>query len=217
VQFYSLKELPSGDAATYYSTPKGYHQGDAEYCPACGKPVSMLTWLPPFQVELELLGKQVGDLAFAFGGNDFLVSQRFREVYDQRLLTGLLGFDPVEVIKVKARKKFASNLPMYYRVNPQHGPAALNVVASGLQWVDPPTCRQCETGNLKRWKRLVLEEGTWQGEDIFRPRKFSGEIMVSQRFMEACQRHGITNAYFTPAEESGHDFYPGEKPDNGKA
>jgi hypothetical protein len=218
VQFYSLETYPRGDADTCFSEEKGFNVGDAELCPACGRAVSMLTWLPPFRVELELYGKGFGDFVFGHGGNDFLVSQRFRELYDQHGLTGLSGFDLVDVIKVKvkSRKMIALQPPMYFRVSPQHGPAALDVVASGLEWVDSPTCRQCETGNLKRWKRLVLEPETWKGEDVFRPRKFSGEIMVTQRFKDACDADGITNAQFTPAEESGHDFYPGEKPQNGK-
>ncbi len=62
-----------------------------------------------------------------------------------------------------------------------------------------------------RWQRLILEEGTWTGEDVFRPRGLSGQIMVTQRFKDACEQNGITNAFFTPAEDAGHDFYPGLK------
>jgi hypothetical protein len=61
-----------------------------------------------------------------------------------------------------------------------------------------------------RWKGLIVEEGTWHGEDAFSPRGLSA-FMVSERFKAACEQHGITNAVFTPAEESGHDFYPGLK------
>jgi hypothetical protein len=58
-------------------------------------------------------------------------------------------------------------------------------------------------------ERLVLEPGTWTGDDVFEPRGLA-EIMAPQRFKDACDRHGIKNAEFRPAEEAGHDFYPGE-------
>jgi hypothetical protein len=62
-----------------------------------------------------------------------------------------------------------------------------------------------------RWKRLVVEAGTWTGEDAFRPRGLSGTILVSPRFKQVCEQHGIKNADFKPAEQAGHDFYPGLK------
>lgn len=216
--FYLLLWNPSGDAETSFSKEAGYNQGDTECCPICGETVGMLSWLPPFRVEVELYGRDFGDFAFGHGGNDFLVSQKFREGYNHSGLTGLLGFDPVEVIKVKSRsrRKITSLPPMYFRVNPQRGATALDMAASGFEWVDPPTCGQCRVGNVKRWKRLVLEAGTWTGEDCFRPRG-TNEILVTQRFKDTCERHGITNAVFIPAEEAGRDFYAGEKPQNGKA
>jgi hypothetical protein len=210
VQFLSLDVHPDGNAETCFTKEDDYRYGDAVRCHACGAFVSMLTWLPPFRVELELYGKQFGD--FAFGpGEDFLVSQAFREVYYQYGLTGLTGFDPVEAIKItaKSRRKIESRPPMYFRVQAGYGQTALDLAASGFEWLEQPTCSHCYTATIVRWKRLVLEEGTWTGEDIFRPRGMAGETMVSQRFKDACQRHAIKNAVFTPAEASGHDFYPG--------
>jgi hypothetical protein len=210
VRFYELRKWARGDAETCFSEQKGYRQGDAARCPVSGAAVSMLTWLPPFRVELELYGKHFGDLALDVG-NSFLVSQKFRQAYYQDGLTGLVGFDPVEVtkVKIKSRRKIQSRPPMYFRVSVMRGQAALDMAASGFEWVEPPTCPQCRTGNIKRWKRLALEPATWTGEDAFLPWG-SNSIVVSQRFKDACERHRIKNAVFTSAEEAGHDFYPGE-------
>ena len=117
----------------------------------------------------------------------------------------------MEVIEVKSRKRNLPAPPMYFRVCPNYGQTALDLAASGFEWIEQPTCPVCRTATIVRWKRLVLEEGTWTGEDIFRPRGMSGETMVSQRFKDACEQHAIKNAVFTPAETSGHDFYPGLK------
>jgi hypothetical protein len=48
---------------------------------------------------------------------------------------------------------------------------------------------------------LVLEPGTWQGEDIFRPRGLQGSLLVSERFADFIQRHALTNMKLTPSGE----------------
>ncbi len=48
---------------------------------------------------------------------------------------------------------------------------------------------------------IALEPGTWQGEDVFRPRGAQGLILVSERFAEFTRRHGLTNMKLTPAED----------------
>ena len=211
MRFYTLTHPLRGDADTVASKEAGYSQGDAPSCPACGKPVGMLSWLPPFRVVLTLYGKYFGDVVFFPGSDDFLVSQKFREVYHANRLAGLSGFDPVEVMRVKSRHKKRPPPPAYFRVGAGYGHTALDLTASGFEWIEPPTCTLCHTATIMRWKHLVIEEGTWTGEDIFRPRGMAGEFMVSERFKVACEQNQVTNALFTPAEEAGHDFYPGLK------
>jgi hypothetical protein len=171
----------------------------------------MLVWLPPYRVELRLYGKEFGDFAFLSGGNDFLVSEKFRHAYKRNGLAGLVGFDPVEVIRVKSRRRKRPQPPQYYRVQATYGDVALDVNASEIEWLEPPTCQVCWGANLIRWRRLVVDESTWHGQDAFRPRGMSGTTIVSARFHHVCQEHHITNAQFTPAELAGHDFYPGLK------
>ena len=45
------------------------------------------------------------------------------------------------------------------------------------------------------------EPGSWQGEDVFRPRGKRGSILVSERFAEFARRHALTNMKLTPTEE----------------
>ena len=211
MQFYSLDKSPDGDAETCAWEEAGHGRGDAQACPNCGSIIGMLEWLPPFRVDLKLYGKEFGDFVFLPGSHDFLVSQKFRDVYHKHGITGLANFDPVEVIAVKSRRKRLSKPPMYFRVLANYGQTAIDLAASGFEWIDPPTCSLCRNGIKMRWKRLVLEEGTWTGEDAFRPRGLSGTTMVSQRFKDVCEQHDIKNAVFIPADESSCDFYPGLK------
>jgi hypothetical protein len=210
MQFYELEQSPGGDAETCYREEQGYNQGDAASCPACGGTISMLSWLPPFRVELELHGKEFGDFAFAPAANDILVTQKFCAVYHDHKLTGLTGFDPVEVLRIKGRRELPKP-PTYFRVSVGYDNPALDLAASGFQWHEPPKCTFCREATKIRWQRLALEEGTWLGEDAFRPRGMSAAIMVSQRFKDACEKIGITNAFFTTAEVAGQDFEPWNK------
>lgn len=209
MRFYALNTHPRGDADTEACQEGGGREG-ADTCPACGAFVSLLHWQPPFRVSLKLFGKQFGDLLFGLG-DDLLVSQKFRDVYHSLGLTGLTGFDLVEIVGVKSRKKKRPDPPTYFRVGVTYGQTAIDHVASEFEWVRAPSCSVCRSGIMMRWKRLVLEDGTWTGEDAFRPRGLSGTIMVSQQFKDACEEHGISHASFIPAEEAGRDYYPGMK------
>lgn len=56
----------------------------------------MKIWLPPYCVELEPHGKELGDCVEG-PGYDLLISERFAESFRAEALTGLLGFHPVGV------------------------------------------------------------------------------------------------------------------------
>jgi hypothetical protein len=169
----------------------------------------MLAWLPPLRVVLRLYGKEFGDFAFMGASDDFLVSDRFREAYQANGLTGLIGFEPVDVVRLQSRRKILSDPPKYYRVAAHYGNTALDLAASGVEWVTPPTCPQCRYATLVRWKGLVIEQTTWTGEDAFRPRGMPGATLVTERFKTVCESNHISNAMFRPAHSAGHDFYPG--------
>src|SRR5947209_10879505 len=89
---------------------KGFNVGEALKCPNCGRFIGMLAWLPPFRVELQAWGMEFGDIIEA-GGNDLIVSRRFKRLYDEHQLTGLIGFEPVEVVKVKRQGRSGAELP----------------------------------------------------------------------------------------------------------
>lgn len=48
---------------------------------------------------------------------------------------------------------------------------------------------------------FTFEPGTWEGEDIFRPRGLQGDLVVSERFADFVRRHQLTNMKLTPIEE----------------
>ncbi|HOA53542.1 MAG TPA: hypothetical protein PKI05_14910, partial [Thermogutta sp.] len=188
--------------------------GEPPRCEACGHPVGMRAWLPPVRVNFEVCRDGYCDFVFP-PVNDILVSSRFKQIYESEGLTGLSGFDPVEIVKIKPKRRAKEPPPAYFRVFVARSQAVVDPEASGFDPpADKPVCPVCRIGsNRKRWKKLVIQPGTWSGEDVFFPRGCTGDIIVSERFKMVCEAHGVTNALLIPVEEYGYDFYPHETKD----
>ncbi len=184
--------------------------GDARTCPVCGIFVSALTWLPPYQAELELIGREYADIIF-HAGNGLLLSQQAADLYRKHGLTGFTTLHPVEVTKLTSRRRRRPEPPAYFYAPLFDGPARIDPIASEMEWTDPPTCNHCLSGMITRWKRVALESDSWTGQDIFHPIGLRGTVVVSERFQEMCLRHELLNADLIPAEEYAYDFYPGGK------
>jgi hypothetical protein len=162
----------------------------------------MRTWLPPYRVVLELYGQWLGD--FIDGpGYAFLISERFAEAYRAEGLTGLLGFHPVEVVRVRRKRKGPEPhaVPSYFAVTACFGRGAVDEARSRIRRSEPITCAECRSAGVDSVHGFALEPGTWQGEDVFRPRGKRGSLVVSERFAALVQRHGFTNMKLTPTEE----------------
>src|SRR5436190_23860240 len=75
-----LEDVLLGPDDTQFRDVKPINLGDAFLCPRCGNAISMLTWLPPYRVGLELHGQGFGD--FVEGtGYDVLISERMAEAF----------------------------------------------------------------------------------------------------------------------------------------
>ena len=203
-RFFVLTDGGAGsrhDADVYTVEP--VKQGDAPRCPLCGTFVGFLKWLAPYRVDLELHGEEPGDFIKS-SPYDLLISERFAEAFRTEGLTGLEGFHPVEVRRVRRkgrRSRKPITVPHYYVVSCPFGPAAVDLVLNRVRTLRTPTCPECRTGGINAINGFVLEPGTWGGEDIFRPGGMPGELVVSERFKDFVERHGLTNMVLTPTEQ----------------
>ncbi len=209
--FYVLENPKEGesDAITDFHTVEGIQTGPAPRCPVCGVFTGMLTLLPPLRFELETWGRRFGDLAFG-GSVSLLVSERFKNEFLKAGLIGFPEFAPAEIVKIASRRKIREAVPMYFLVRPVQSRTAVDTRASGIDYGRPWTCPECRTGSIKRLRRLVLEPGTWSGEDVFFARGLSGTAITSQRFKDFCDRHAFSNCVLIPADQYHFDSYPWE-------
>lgn len=180
-------------------------------CTGCGEPRGFMVPLPPYNIALELWDTGFGDIAYG-PGDWLLISDRLKCLWEEHGLRGLQRFYPVSIKKVIRHKRFKGNPPAYFLVEVSASSATIDEAASGCEWEGSPTCPVCERGKLiKRWKKHVLIPGTWQGENIFRPKGLSGSIMTDQRFADFAREFNILNCHLIPADQYAHDFYPWEK------
>lgn len=212
MRFYVLKnpEIEESTATTDFVDVDPVNLGKSPRCEACGKPIGSRIWLPPYRVELEIWYKAYGDISIGTG-NNMLVSERFKTLYEESGLTGLYGFDPVEVVRVKRfgkAKGFKAKPPPYYRVSVVRSKAAIDISKSLLRDEPGETCPVCRSGDwaVMRILRVVLEPSTWSGEDIFIARGLPGTYITTERFKTFCEKNNIANAVLIPAEEYRNDF-----------
>lgn len=197
-------------AVTDFVDADPVNRGQAPKCPSCGHFIGGLAWLPPHRAVLEVWGKEYGDIAFFM--DELLISKRMADLYRAEELSGLQGFDEVEIVKVIRRggSRLRTPPPPYYCVTVARSRAAIDVETSGLVLREPYTCNECRGGFIIRTARVVLEEGTWSGEDIFIARGLPGTILTSKRFKAFFDRHLINNGILIDATEYSFDFYPGK-------
>src|SRR4051812_25128656 len=99
-RFFVLKDDVWGPCDTKFRGVKPVNLGEPAPCPKCGEAIGMLAWLPPYRTELELYGKSPGDFVKG-SGDEVLISERMAEAFRAEGLTGLLGFHPVDVVRVR--------------------------------------------------------------------------------------------------------------------
>jgi hypothetical protein len=189
------------------------NSGESEKCPVCGSAVSGKRWLPPHKIKLSsAIPKKWGDFVWG-AGFPLLVSCRFKEIYEKEGLSGIKDFsDPVDVVRMGRYKsgQFPNPPPKFHLIYVPWGGANQDDTASGLKCEEPDkiTCNYCRSGFC--WQKqdlIVIEEGSWDGTDIFKPRNAPAQFMVSERFRQIANSYNLMNIWLIPAERYGFDVH----------
>lgn len=213
-QFFVLKPeegIRFGRKWAYAEPLKPDNVGDSQKCPVCGGAVSSLMWLTPHKIKLSSAKPEKwGDFVWG-AGFPLLVSSKFKDVYEREGLSGIADFSPqVEVIRMGTLKsgQFPNLTPTYHLIHVPWGGANQDDAASGLMHERPEEikCAFCRSGfTWRKQDRIVIEEGTWDGSDIFEPRNAPIQFMVSERFKHIAEQYEFKNIWLIPAEKYGYD------------
>jgi hypothetical protein len=192
--------------------------GDAPQCPQCGTYYAGMEWLPPYKIELEMFTQQYGNVAMGSGGK-IIVDEYFKDCFEKTSISGLEIADKVEIAKFLCRpgvkKKLLGIPPQYYLTKIKYGCAAMDHEKSGsvFELGKTPTCDYCRLGGIMRYSRIAIDEGTWDGTDIFFVRGIGGTIVTSQKFKDWWDSCNFNNCKVIPTEEMSRDHYWGLSPE----
>jgi len=213
VSFYAIEPVGMmfGTKWAYADLLEPINRGDCERCPVCGSAVSGLRWLPPFRIKLSSAKPEKwGDFVWG-AGFPLLVSARFKDLYESEGLSGIREFStPVEVVRMGTLKTglFPTLPPVYHLVQIPWGGANQDDMASGLTHERPEEirCSYCRTGvSWRSQERVVIEEGSWDGSDIFKPRNAPVHYLISERLKQLINLHRLTNIWCIPADKFGYN------------
>lgn len=202
--FYILQpsENRFGKHWAYGMPSKGAVYGEAPRCPICGNFVGVKKWLPPHEIEIvQADPNRLGD--FLWGSfYPFLISERLHQIIREERIQGFdQVYEPATVTKSRGRKK--ANLlltdPTYRAVEIHWNGANVDDEASGIVRVDVK-CTY-DRGSCVRYDRILLDETTWDGSDIFNPRGLPGRILVSERMKQIITAYSITNVLCIPSTD----------------
>lgn len=194
MQFYVIKNSRFDDNGFSYGEEKGrVNTGLAIYCKECNSPLTMLEWLPPFEVKLSK-GK-LGDVIFGTYSH-FLVSEKFREIYAKSLFNGILSFEPVTVFQ--QGKKIAIK---YFYPKIILSDALVDIERSSIIFDGNEQCSTCQKAGrvIKKIQGLYFINEEKIKCDIFCTKMLPSNVLFSRQLKEATK--DLLNLSFTKAEQ----------------
>ncbi len=167
--------------------------GNAIKCEKCGSFLTMLEWLPPFEVKLSK-GK-LGDVIFGTY-NHFIVSEKFKELYFENKFTGITKFEPV-ILYHKGNKINDK----YYYPKLVLCDVHIDIKKSGIVFNGIEECSTCQKAGrvIKKIKGLYFIDEDKVKYDIFCTKMLPGDILFSEKFMVATK--DFMNLSFTEAKQ----------------
>ena len=163
-----------------------YKTGEAKICKGCGCFISMLEWLPPF--ELNVSKKELGD--FIFGTHvGFVVSKNFKDKFEQTDLHDLENFRKVNLY----HKGKLLNEEYYY---PEIPLVNAFVDLKYIKFDEKELCNICQKGKsiINKIDGIFFVNPDQIKENIFFTTSIGqSTIILSVDFKNFLEKEGFTN------------------------
>lgn len=196
MKYYIITNDLFDDSEFAYGEQKeeSYNTGKAKTCPDCGNVISMLEWLPPFEITLSK--KKVGDFIYgSFVG--FVISQGVKEKIEQSNLKGIDTFNKVDLYH---RKKLLQEDYFY----PEIPLINAFVDLRKIDLEDKKLCNTCQKGGsiLNKINGIYFSEAEKITEDIFFTTSLGqSTIVVSENFKNLVDLNSFTNVDLIEASQ----------------
>lgn len=186
------------------------HYSDAPTCPECGRSLGMSRWEQPYDIKLEQSHK-IGDFIDGYGGCDFIASYKVTKLAAEAHINGIERKFPIETIRRENERKMgAQERPALFGIDLVYSKTRVLYYDMEVEWRKEPAedyCRVCGPGGggkggiYKKIDKVVIDESTLQGEDMFHPMNFSDHIILSQKAAVLIEDYELTNVKAIPCEE----------------
>lgn len=169
--------------------------GSALKCELCGSTLTSLKWLPPYEIRVSR--KKLGDFIYGTFSN-FIVSARFKSLFEKEGLKGIESFNPVSIFFRKKLLDESYFLPEIVLSNVQ-----IDLERSGFVFEGNRRCPACQKSGsiIKKWNGVVLEEPDRIDLDIFNTKVLPGTMIVSEHFKNFVERHEFSNIWLIEASK----------------
>lgn len=161
-------------------------------CPVCGRKIGSLRWAEPR--KFRIAGTRYPDRLHDWMVGDFVVSERFRQKYEEEHLTGVSGFLDMEVVRL-TKRQLASPPPKYYIVDVPYSECVQLDMKKSIITGSPEksACTHCWPiqNSQDHVEKIVLDAENWDGTDIFRV--YALGIVMSQRMHDIIENNNLTN------------------------
>lgn len=188
MQYYVLTNDLFDDSQFAYGEHRNlaYNTGNSRICEECGNPISMLEWLPPYDINVSK--KILGD--FILGTyTGFVVSKRFKAEFEHSNLKGLDIFKKVSLFyknKLLLQEYYYPEIPIIKAF----------VDMNRLVFGKMSFCNTCQKGSsvLNRINGIVFINPDQIGEDVFFTTAIGqSTVIVSENFKNFIDKKGFTN------------------------
>jgi hypothetical protein len=198
--FFVLHPVVGSERETEFGETPPVHLGAAPECPKCGSFVGSKPWLPPYRAIVKGHGHELGDVAFGVGSS-LLVSEALRRAWETAGLRGIVRFAELDELQVRPAK-LASNPVRFFQASVEYGTTSVDEQKSIIDRSGAVKCQQCKTGGvLRSIHGFSIDEGTWDGQDLFYAWGLPGTIIVTDAVRQLASRLALKNVNLTAVED----------------
>jgi len=188
---------------------------DFPKCNKCGRAIGQHYWLPPFNIIIKQ-PKNIGDFVGGLIGNDLIVSENFKDKYEQSGLTGIDQFIELNIVQMGAKKSITYPTPKLFGTTINISNTKVDYDKMGVTWFSKPKKNICDLccpglggdgGIYQSYNKVAFKEETLTDLDFFIPINFVGNIIVSEKAKEFMETNNFSNVKLTADFEAKHDIF----------
>ncbi len=187
-----------------------YLYDKCEICPQCGRKISGGYWKSPRSVALSK--QNLPDFLYIYGGSTaFLISEKALNVINKAELTGISCIEEIEHLQYQRKSKKENPIPKYYYFEVMRSKISIDHEKSKISYGrinENERCTLCNpiAATYDFFKSTIFNTDNYEGYDIFKTYELGDSLILSERFVDVCNKNGLSGLNCILAEEYDSQF-----------